>query len=106
MTEMGPAPRSAEWAGGLIFSLPLHPFVIIWVWRSTSHPPNEACMRQPLPPAQTYPESGVPLYRHLKTPTHVHTLTYILSKYTVYLPCYNHCPNRLANIQTETEIFR
>lgn len=105
MVDMGPAPRTAEWAGGLIFSLPLHPFVIIWVWLSTSHLPNETCTRQPLPPAQTYPESGVHLYRLLKTPTHLHALTHILSKYTFYLYCYQHSPNSLANFQTETEIF-
>ena len=106
MVEMGPAPRTAEWAGGLIFSLPLHPFVIIRVWLSTSHLPNETCTRQPLPPAQTYPESGVHWYRLLKTPTHLHTLTHILSKYIFYLYCYQHFPNRPANMQTETEIFR
>lgn len=102
----GPAPRTAEWAGGLIFSLLLHPFVIIQVWLSTSHSPNETCVRQPLPPAQTYPESGVHLYRLLKTPAHLHTHTHILSKYMFYLPCYQRSPNGLANIQTETEIFR
>lgn len=105
MVEMGPAPRTAEWAGGLIFSLPLHPFVIIRLWLSTSHLPNETCTRQPLPPAQTYPESGVHLYRLLKTPAHLHTLTHILSKYIFYLYCYQHSPHRQANIQTETEIF-
>lgn len=105
MVDMGPAPRTAEWAGGLIFSLPLHPFVIIRVWLSTSHLPNETCTRQPLPPAQTYPESGVHLYRLLKTATHLHALTHILSKYTFYLYCYQHSPNSLANFQTETEIF-
>ena len=52
MAEMGPALRTAEWAGGLIFSLPLHPFVIIQVWLSTSHSLNETCVRQPLPPTQ------------------------------------------------------
>lgn len=77
MVEMGPEPRTAEWAGGLISSLPLHPFVIIQVWLSSSHSPNETCTRRPLPPAQTYPESGVHVCRLLKT----HTLTHILSKY-------------------------
>lgn len=106
MAEMGPALRTAEWAGGLIFSLPLHPFVIIQVWLSTSHSLNETCVRQPLPPAQTYPESGVHLHRCLETPAHLHTLTHILSKYMFYLPCYQCSPNGLANIQTETEIFK
>lgn len=106
MVEMGPASRTAEWAGGLIFSLPLHPFVIIRVWLSTSHSPNDTCIRQPLPPAQTYPESGVCLCGLLKTPPHLHTLTHILSKYIFYLPCYQHSPNGVAHIQTETKIFR
>ena len=106
MAEMGPALRTAEWAGGLIFSLPLHPFVIIQVWLSTSHSLNETCVRQPLPPAQTYPESGVHLHRCLETPAHLHTLTHSLSKYMFYLPCYQCSPNGLANIQTEIEIFR
>lgn len=106
MAEMGPVLRTAEWAGGLIFSLPLHPFVITQVWLSTSHSLNETCIRQPLPPAQTYPESGVHLHRCLETPAHLHTLTHILSKYTLYLPCYQRSPNGLANIQTEIEIFR
>ena len=106
MAEMGPALRTAEWAGGLIFSLPLHPFVIIQVWLSTSHSLNETCVRQPLPPAQTYPESGVHLHRCLETPAHLHTFTHILSKYMFYLPCYQCSPNGLANIQTEIEIFR
>lgn len=103
---MGPALRTAEWARGLIFSLALHPFVIIRVWLSTSHSPNETCTRQPLPPAQTYLESGVHLYRLLKTPTDLHALTHILYKYTFYLHCSQHSPHRLANIQTETETFR
>lgn len=104
MVEMGPAPRTAEWAGGLISSLPLHPFVIIWVWLSTSHPPNETCTRQPLPPTQTYPES-VHLCRLLKTLTRsIHTLTFLLNTLFIFIATSTHL--RAWQTFRQKQIFR